>query len=87
MDQFFYQISQREVDLPLLNPEYKSSSTYPPLIKLHVSLTKPCAGESYCFLEVKGIDQKLQLMLKLISPSMPKVVQTLKHGMWNLLCI
>ena len=59
------------MDLPLINPEYKSSFTYPPLIKLRVTITKTSDAEavdSFCYLEVLGIDHKLKMMVEIASP-------------------
>ena len=80
----YQQISQKEVDLPLVIPDYKSSSTYPPMIKLHISITKQCAEESFCFLEVKGIDHKLKLMLKIVPHTEPQQAQAMKAGMCSI---
>ena len=57
------------MDLPLEIPNLDSAATYPPYIKLHVSFTKLCTGESFCFLKVEGIDQELRLMLKIMPRS------------------
>ena len=64
----------------MLNPGYESSLNYPPVITLHVSLSKTCAGASFCYLEVKGGDRKLRMMLKIISHYEPKLVEAKKLG-------
>ena len=75
---FCQQFSQREIDLPVLNPGHESSLIYPPVMKL--SLSKTCAGASFCYLEVKGVDRELKMALKIISHLEPKLVEAKKLG-------
>ena len=58
------------MDLPLSNPEYISTIDYPPLIKLQIIITRAGEAESVnslCYLEVKGIDQKLNIRVEIAS--------------------
>ena len=86
----YQQITQTEVDLPLINPEYKSSFTYPPLIKLRVTITKTSDAEavdSFCYLEVVGIDHKLKMMVEIASPQKLKGLDSQISGKGNWLNI
>ena len=58
------------MNLPLINPEYKSSISYPPIITLEIIITKSGEAESvcsYCYIEVKGTDEKLKIKVKIAS--------------------
>ena len=81
----YQQITQQEVDLPLSNPEYKSSISYPPLIKLQIIITKASEAKSvnsFCYLEVKGIDQKLEIMLEIASAQNHEALDPKILGKW-----
>ena len=63
----------------MLNPGHESSLNYPPVLKLGVSLSKTCAGASFCYLEVKGVDREFKMMLE-ISHYKSKLVEAEKLG-------
>jgi len=45
---------------------------------MKLSLSKTCAGASFCYLEVKGVDRKLKMMLEISHKS--KLVEAEKLG-------
>ena len=47
---------------------------------MKLSLSRTCAGASFCYLEVKGVDQELKMALKIISHFEPKLVEPKKLG-------
>ena len=58
------------MDLPLSIPEFKSTIRYPPHIKLQIIITKASEAKSvnsFCYLEVKGIDQDVKIEVKIAS--------------------
>ena len=82
---FYQQFTQKEVDLPLSNPEYISKISYPPLIKLQIIITK--AGEavsvqSFRYLEVKGIDQELSIKVEIASARNLEALDPKILGKW-----
>lgn len=72
------------MDFPLHNEDYQSSATYPPRISLHIWVTKMYAGKPFSYLGVKGIDEKLELLIKIPACSELKKDQSNYLGMFNM---
>ena len=73
------------MDLPLLNPEFKSATSYPPLIQLQIIITKSGEAESicsFCYLEVKGIDKEDKIKVKIASAQNLKPLESKVLGKW-----
>ena len=73
------------MDLPLSNPEYKSSIRYPPYIKLQIIITKASEAKSvnsFCYLEVKGIDRELKIMVEIASAQNHEALDPKILGKW-----
>ena len=73
------------MNLPLLYPEYKSSISYPPLIKLQIIITKASEAESvysFCYLEVKGIDKEINLAVEIASAQNLETLDPKILGKW-----
>ena len=73
------------MDLPLLNPEYKSDTSYPPRIELEIIITKSGEAESispFCYLEVKGIDKEDKIKVKIASAQNLKPLEPKVLGKW-----
>ena len=64
----------------MLNPGSESSLNYPPVIKLHMSLSKTCTKASFCYLEVKGVDKELNMMIEIVSHYKPKLEDAKMRG-------